>query len=242
MDNDRLIIELREICQAPKPERKKQFFRKLEERGVVCRQSAVMNHGEFLLGQALYIHKWTWVLSVVILLFITGVCFCNPGNYPFALTPLLVSGILAETRRSFRWKMAELEYAARFSLRSVMLARVFLVGAVDTTGLLIVICAIRPWLSYSLARVFLYMTVPFLCASFFGSLYERKHRADHGWGSIVICVLSSAFFAAAPFIYSRLYEEKLTVIWAAAFVFLICSLVISMRRWICEMEEPVWSL
>lgn len=171
-----------------------------------------------------------------------GICYSNPGNYSFALPPLLVAGILVETRRSFRWKMAELEYTARFSLRSVFLARMFLVGAVDTAGLLIVICAIRNWLSYSLIRAFLYMMVPFLCASLFGSLYERKRRADHGWGSIVICIFSSAFFAAAPFVYSRLYEERLTVIWAAAFVLLVCSLVISMRRWIHEMEEPVWSL
>lgn len=242
MDNHRLAAELREFCRAPEPERKGQFFRKLEQQGMVHKRPVVMTHGEFLLGQFRYIQKWIWVLSAIILLFIMGICYSNPGNYSFALPPLLVAGILVETRRSFRWKMAELEYTARFSLRSVFLARMFLVGAVDTAGLLVVICAIRNWLSYSLIRAFLYMMVPFLCASLFGSLYERKQRADHGWGSIVICIFSSAFFAAAPFVYSRLYEERLTVIWAVAFVLLGCSLVISMRRWIHEMEEPVWSL
>ena len=151
-------------------------------------------------------------------------------------------GILVETERSYRWKMAELEYTARFSLRSVMLARMFLVGAVETAGLLVVIWAVQPRFSYSFGRVFLYMMVPYLSASLLGSLYERKHRTDNGWGSIVICLLPSAFFAAAPYCLSSLYEERFTVVWVVAFVLLIISLGSSVRRWITKMEEPAWSL
>ena len=81
-----------------------------------------------------------------------------------------------------------------------MLARMFLVGAVDTAGLLMVICLVGPCFSYSLLRVFLYMMVPYLTASWLGSAYERKQRTDHGMGRrtdlyFVICV-----FAAAPFV------------------------------------------
>lgn len=246
MENEKLIATLREICRTPEPEGKKEFLLRLEEQGLTKQRPTAMSHGEFLLGQLPYIEKWIWLLSGAILLFLMGICYNNPGNYPFALTPLLAAGILVETRRSYRWKMAELEYTSRFSLRSVMLARMFLIGAVDTAGLLIVICAVSPRLSYSSIRVFLYMMVPYLCASFLGSVYERKHRADHGWGSIVICVLISAFFAAAPFIYSRLYEERMTIIWAAAFILLVFGLVGSMRKWAreksFEREEPVWSL
>ena len=35
MDNHRLAAELREFCRAPEPERKGQFFRKLEQQGMV---------------------------------------------------------------------------------------------------------------------------------------------------------------------------------------------------------------
>ena len=169
------------------------------------------------------------------------VCSRNTGNYPFALTPLLAVGILAETGRSYRWKMAELEYAARFSLRSIVLARMFLVGLIDTAGLLIVTAAVRSYLTYSLLRVFLYMMVPYLLAAFLGSLYERKKGTDAGLGSIVICLLSSAVFAAAPIFVSILYEESLTIIWAAAFILLICSLAASVREQMREMEEPIWN-
>ena len=200
-----------------------------------------MSHREFLLGQLPYIEKWTWIMSGVLLLFITWICYQNSGNYPFALTPLLAAGILLETRRSHRWKMAELEHAARFSLRSVILARMFLVGAVNTGGLLIVILIIQPFFSYSLIRVFLYMMVPYLTASWLGAIYERIHRTEQGVGSILICILSSFFFAAAPVFIGQLYEERLTVFWAAAFILTACSLAGNLREWTSIMEEAVWN-
>ncbi len=241
MDNERIIKHLKEICSTSESEEKKAFFQGLEDRGLTSKRPVVINHGDFLLRQFLYIGKWIWLLSAVLLLCIMEICHGNTGNYPFALTPLLSVGILVETGRSFRWKMAELEYTARFSLRSVMLARMFLVGIVETAGLLVVIWVVQPWFSYSLIRVFLYMMVPYLAASLSGSVYERKNRSDNGWGSIIICFLSSGFFAAAPYCLSSLYEERFTVIWTGTFILLIFSHVVSMRRWICELEEAVWN-
>ena len=241
MDNDKIIKHLKEICSTSEPEEKKAFFQGLEDRGLTSRRPVVINHGDFLLRQFLYVGKWIWLLSAVLLLCITGICYGNTGNYPFALTPLLAAGILVETGRSFRWKMAELEYTARFSLRSVMLARMFLVGIVETAGLLVVIWVVRPWFSYSLIRVFLYMMVPYLAASLLGSVYERKNRSDNSWGSMIICFLSSGLFAAAPYCLSSLYEERFTVIWTVVFILLVFSLVVSMRRCICELEEAVWN-
>ena len=262
MQNDRLIVSLREICRAPEPERKAEFFKRLKEQGLTDSRPAAMSQGEFLRRQFLYIPIWTWVLSGALLLIITGIICLHPGslnpgnlnpgslapdNYnpgicPFTLTPLLTALVLLETSRSFRFQMAELEYTARFSLRSVMLARLFWVGAVDTAGLLMVICVVCHRLSYSLLRVFLYMMVPYLCAALLGYVYERKKRADHGVGTVLICVLTSVFFAAAPFVCGRIYEEGLTIVWAAAFILLICCLMTCVRGWIREMEEPVWSL
>jgi hypothetical protein len=85
------------------------------------------------------------------------------------------------------------------------------------------------------------MMVPYLAASLLGSVYERKNRSDNSWGSIIICFLSSGLFAAAPYCLSSLYEERFTVIWTVVFILLVFSLVVSMRRWICELEEAVWN-
>jgi len=64
---------------------------------------------------------------------------------------------------------------------------------------------------------------------------------DQGLGSIMICILSSAFFAAAPAFFSWLYEERLTVFWAAALVLMACSLAGNLREWVRNMEVPVWN-
>ena len=243
MNKGKVIAQVNEIFRSPEPQRKNEFLRSLGERGLAYRRPVVMSHGEFLLRQLFYMDKRIWVLSAVILLLIACICCGAPEKSPFALTPLLAAGILLETRRSFRWKMAELEHTARFSLNSVVFARMFLAGAVDTAGLLAVILAVRPMLPYSLAQVFLYMMVPFLAASLAGSVYERKRRPDNDWGSIVICLLSSVFFAAAPYLYSSLSEKRLTIVWAAAFILIACSLGAGIRRWSNEMktEEPVWN-
>ena len=241
MDNGMIKRQIRELCRSPQPERKAEFFLNMKDQGLLNKRPFRLSQGEFLAGQIVYIEKKIWLLSAFLLLFIAWICRYSSGNYPFALTPFLASGILAQTRRSFRWKMAEMEYAARFSLRSVMLARMFLLGAADTAGLMIVILLVRPCFSYSLIRVFLYMMVPYLTASWLGSAYERKQRTDHGWGSVLICILSSAAFAAAPVFFERLYEERLTVIWAAVFILMVWSLIENIREWIYGMEEQVWN-
>ena len=226
MNNEIIIAQMKELCRSEGPEGKREFCCRLQAQGLLHRRPVVMSHGEFLAGQFCYIEKWVWVLSGMLMLFIIWVCSMNSGNYPFALTPLLAVGILAETGRSYRWKMA---------------ARMFLVGLIDTAGLLIVTAAVRSYLTYSLIRVFLYMMVPYLTAAFLGSLYERKRRRDAGLGSLVICILSSGVFAAAPIFVSSLYKESLTIIWAAAFILLTCSLAVSVREQMREMEEPIWN-
>lgn len=241
MKNKRLISLIRESCHWPQPENKTEFFQRLKEQEMITRRLPVMSHGQFLAGQLLYIGAWLWILSGLVLFFITWLCYRHPGNHPFALTPLLAAGILLGTKRSFRWKMTELEQAARFSIRSVILARMFLLGAVNTVGLLLVVLLVRPVFSYSVIRVFLYMMVPYLTASWLGLLYERMHRMDQGAGSTLICILSSAFFGIAPAFFSRLYEEQLTAFWAAAFIVTVCGLAGNLRAWAGNMEEPIWN-
>lgn len=241
MNNIIITERIRKLCSSPEPERKEEFFRRVGEQEMLYRRQTVISHKEFLAIQLRYIEKRIWVLSGFLLLFIAWICSRNSGNYPFALTPILAAGILFETGRSGRWSMTELEQAARFSARSVMLARLFLLSAVNTTGLLIIILAVRSFFPYSLVRVFLYMMVPYLTASLLGSVYERKHRTDQGWGSVLICILSSAFFMSVPFFFNELYEEPLTFFWAAAFMLGICGLTVCIRKSISEREEPVWN-
>ncbi len=239
--NKDMIEQMRKIWIAPEPAEKEAFFLLVRENGLLDRRSALISHKEFLAIQLFYIKKWVWVLSGILLLFIAWVCSRNAGNYPFALTSLLAAGILYETGRSGRYSMTELEQAARFSARSVLLARAFLLGAINTAGLVIIILVVRPFYSYPVIRVFLYMMVPYLTAALLGSVFERRHRADQGWGSVLICIMSSVVFASAPLFFRQLYEERLIVLWAAVFVLMICGLTVCIWKSISGREEPAWS-
>ena len=241
MSKKDMIEQMRKFWITPEPAEKEDFFLRVRGNGFLNRRPAVISHKEFLAIQLFYIGKWIWVMSGLLMLFIVWVCSRNAGNYPFALTPLLAAGILFETGRSGRCSMTELEQAARFSARSVLLARAFLLGAINTAGLVIIILVVRPFYSYPVIRVFLYMIVPYLTAALLGSAYERRHRTDHGWGSVLICIMSSAVFASAPFFFQQLYEERLVVLWAAVFILMICGLTVCIWKSISEREEPVWN-
>ena len=241
MNKKDMIEGMRKRWIAPEPAEKEAFFLRVRENGFLDRRPAVIKHKEFLAIQLVYIGKWSWVLSGFLLLFIAWVCSRNAGNYPFALTSLLAAGILYETGRSGRYSMAELEQAARFSARSVLLARAFLLGVINTAGLVIIVLAVRPFYSYPVIRVFLYMMVPYLTAALLGSAYERRHRTDQGWGSIMICILSSVVFASVPLFFRQLYEERLIVLWAAVFILMICGLTVCIWKSISGREEPAWS-
>ncbi len=241
MDNACIVEQMKKTWIAPEPAGKEEFFLRAEEKGLLNRRTTVITHREFLAIQLFYIEKRIWVLSGFLLLFIVWNCSRNAGNYPFALTPLLAAGILFETGRSGRWNMTELEQAARFSARSVMLARTFLLGVINTAGLMIIIPVITRFYAYPVLRIFLYMMVPYLTAAFLGSLYERKCRTDRGWGSVLICILSSVAFASVPLFFRQLYEERLLVLWAAVLILMICGLTVCIWKSISEKEEPVWS-
>ena len=74
-----------------------------------------------------------------------------------------------------------------------------------------------------------------------GRVSIAVHYMDQGLGSTVICILSSAYFAVAPALFSQLYEERMTIFWAAAFALTSCSLAGNLRGWVQNMEEPVWN-
>lgn len=118
--------ELKLAFDAPGPERKREFIRQLEPQKVPSYRA--------LFTQAAYIRKWVWCVSVIVFATaILGAAFLpNTGIWLISgLTPLLALTIIAESGRSECYGMAELEMATRFSLRSVTLARLGILGIME---------------------------------------------------------------------------------------------------------------
>ena len=146
--------ELQCAFAAPKPQRREAFLQLLSERSLGTEQSLetdrLLKTGlpSFVLSQVMYISKGIWWLSAAVF---AAACLltASPGmagdrnqNQVIwgisALAPLLAMTVIAESGRSQSFRMAELEMATRFSLRSVALARLGILG-LENLGMLILL-------------------------------------------------------------------------------------------------------
>ncbi len=117
---------LKECFEAPEPKKKREFIASLPSPDV-----SIM---DFLLSQAAYIPKWIWSLSALIFVVaLVGAGYLKKDMLwcVSACMPLLALAPVTESGRSQRWNMAELEMSSRFSLKSVLLARLGILGLAD---------------------------------------------------------------------------------------------------------------
>ncbi len=167
----------------------------------------------FVMAQLGYIPKYVW------------------GIFSFTFGIALVYGCFME------------KVTARFSLKSVVLARMGILGISHLLLLmfLIPVCAV-----HNLATVFqggLYVLVPYMLTVFIGLWTTRR---VHGMESLYICmgiavgVSGMNFFARS--IFPILYEMEYMTIWIIGFIILIILVVREMKKSIEQTEELAWSL
>ena len=144
----------------------------------------------FVLSQITYISKGIWWLSAAVF---AAACLlaASPGmagdrnqNQVIwgisALAPLLAMTVIAESGRSQSCQMAELEMATRFSLRSVALARLGILG-LENLGMLILFVFMGrggdgAGQGGSMVQAGLGILLPYLLTSFLGLRIVRSFR------------------------------------------------------------------
>lgn len=209
--------DLKQAFEAPEPVRKREFLRLLDY--------PKMSVPAFLFSQMSYIRKWVWCVSfLVFIVAILGVAFV-PNTVLWllsALTPLLALTVVSESGRSERYKMAELELATRFSLRSVTFARLTILGLLN---LLIfgIFLFLGVWNDTATPlAVGLYIVTPFLFTSFTGLYIVRKFK---GQEAMYICVSTSVgisvFLFSSHNIIPLLYEEQCLILWMIVAIILL---------------------
>lgn len=235
---DKWKDELRQALEAPQPARKRNFLRHLDLPRIPVH--------EFLFAQLGYIRKVVWCVSTLtFVVSILGLAFL-PGTVLWlisGLTPLLALTIISESGRSELYKMAELEMATRFSLRSVTFARLAILGLMDLL-ILGVLFPIGLWNdTVAPFAAALYMITPFLLTTFIGLYIVRKFRGQEAMYACVgtsIGISISLFFShnIVPFIYQ---EQCLTawMITALALLFGNGKQCIAMIK---KTEELAWNL
>ena len=224
--------ELQQGFAPPAPAKKREFLRRFSVPS--SRLSDV------LWAQLGYIQTWVWVLSGVIYA-TTVLMMCT--DFPYLLqilsacTPLLALTIVSESSRSSRCGMEELELSTRFSLKTVVMARLLPLGCVHPVGLLL--------LSLGFGRPFaaiLYSAAPFLLTAFLGLSITRKyrsHEAQYACGGFAFAISLLTLFSHKLF--AVLYEARHLIWWVLAVVILAAATGKLYKTILFETEELAWN-
>ena len=229
--------KLETAYEAPEPLSKEKFLRKLPK--------AQISHTEFMLIQAAYMKKWVWIVSVLVLgIALKSVSFLerNMLGVFSALMPFIALTVTTENTKSAVYGMEELEMASRFSLRSVVLARMGILGGVH----FVLICCLIPVSLqnqiYGPLQAGVYLTVPYLLTVIPGLMAARRiHGKESGYVCAGIAVIVSVAFITQGS-NGVVYRENYFSWWLAAFFILIIMLGAEWRRAIKETEELAWNL
>ncbi len=231
--------ELQCAFAAPKPQRREAFLQLLSERSLGTEQSLetdrLLKTGlpSFVLSQVMYISKGIWWLSAAVF---AAACLlaASPGmagdrnqNQVIwgisALAPLLAMTVIAESGRSQSFRMAELEMATRFSLRSVALARLGILG-LENLGMLILLAFMGrggdgAGQDGSIVQAGLGILRPYLLTSFLGLWIVRRFR---GREAVYYCFGMAACISILVFMtpgHMRYPEQERNLLWWAAAAF-----------------------
>lgn len=227
---------LKEAISPPPPERKRAFLRRLPQ--------PELPWYSLLLTQAGYLPQWIWGLAALVF----GAAWllsrhCAPESiWVFSsLTPLLALTALTESGRSEARGMAELEMATRFSLRSVILMRLAILGLFNF--LLLGVLAVLASRAYGVLAAGVYLLTPFLLTSLTGIRLLRRHRGQEG---LYLCVGTSVLISAVSLLtgvnYPQIYGETHLLWWSAAAFFFCIGAGKQYTAFINQTEEIVWSL
>lgn len=217
----KLKNDLKHAFEAPEPLHKKDFFRTLEQPRISI--------SVFVISQIGYIRRWIWIVSVLIFVFaIVSAAWLSVDRLWMisALMPLLALTVVSESGRSENYGMAELEMATRFSLRSVILARLGILG-MENLAIIGLLLPVGMWRQgIGVIRSGVYILTPYLLMTFGGLSIVRRFR---GREAVYFCIGIAAFISFGVMVLqgsvARSYQTNAFVWWLICTVLLLIGTV-----------------
>lgn len=236
--NEILKKELKDAFEVPPPMHKKEFLQQLHKPGIGVQ--------EFVILQVGYIRKWVWAVSALIFMVsLVGAVMLSVDMLwsIAAFTPLLALAIISESGRSENCEMAELEMATRFSLRSVVLARLGILG-IENLVLLALLLPLGLWNNLlKPIQAGIYILVPYLLTTWVGLWVLRKYRnkeAMYFCSGVAACISILSIFFHDNFL--QAYQDNFFGWWCAGAALLGIGVVKQYINIIKGTEELIWSL
>lgn len=221
----------RAVFEAPPPQRKDEFLDRLQRQeadGAVGEDHAAYAGGEilsFMLVQAGYIRKRIYFVTFMILA-AAAVIVMRGGQYGLdqiaAMMPFAAMCLVTENCRSKIYGMAEMELAARFSLKSVVAARCGAIGFLHLFLLCVLILVVRHGRLAPVFEAAVYLLAPYLISCMAQTAAARRLR---GTETAAVCLGVSAavslFYIMLKQLLYHLYGGYQIVLWTALAVWMI---------------------
>ena len=231
MRNSEFNTRLRAAFDAPQPRKKQAFLRQFPAAPVSC--------GQFLRMQIRWLPFGAAALSVTVCAALIVFCkVVEPESVwaASAFAPFLTLGVLSVRYRSFAHGMEELEFAARFSLKSVTLARM---GALALLDLALLLCAaLLLRIGGGMLRTGLALLLPYCTTVCIALPLTRRWR---GWETPVLCI-AAALCVCCGVVLLRRWSVALPTALALLLVAAELALIVSeSAKFIHQTEELTWN-
>lgn len=210
--------QLRELWQVPAPRRRDAFL--------AGRTLPAMSHCAFVLTQAAYIRKRVWALSAAVFFAVAGItaeCQREVLGIVAAAMPFLALIAVQEQTRSAVYNMTELELATRFSTKSIMLARMGLLGSFHLALLFLLLPLLALYEQTGVWRTGVYLLVPYLMTTFLSMVCSRKVR---GRETLYLCLGNAVLVGslqAVGYGAFRWYDRRFWGWWLLALALLLAG-------------------
>ena len=238
--SNQLKRSIQKAFAAPKPDQqeKARFLRTLPQPQI--------SMFRFILVQASYVRKVSWVLSgLILLLALFGAYNISQDTLWVVSAFVPALGLLAVTEgnRSMMYGMSEFEMSTRFSLKSVVMARMSVLGVLD---FIVLVCAIPLCYTgsgFSLLQTGLYLLVPYMLTVNISLWIIRRFQ---GQETVYVCMSVAALIGGANvglhFITDLIYQNANIVWWFILLVLLFAGMAHEIYLAIKQTEEYTWNL
>lgn len=238
--NDQLKRSIQKAFEAPQPnqQEKVRFLRSLPQPSI--------SMFRFILAQATYMRKLTFVFSIL-LLFPAVIGAVNVAEHTLWIVSTFVPilGLLAvtESTRSMMYGMSEFEMSTRFSLKSVVLARMSILGLINFAIIAVLTPLCRIGNRFSLLQTGMYLIIPYLLTVNFSLWIARRvNGKETMYGCMCVAVIVSGINTGLHFVTDLVYQEIYIRWWIVLSIFLFIGMAHEIHCTIKRTEEYTWNL
>lgn len=238
--NRQMKRSIQKAFEAPQPnqQEKARFLKTLPQPGI--------SMWKFILTQATYLRKWTLLFSISLLLpALIGAYHIEKNTLWIvsAFVPFLGLLAVTENARSTTYGMNEFEMSTRFSLRSVILSRMGILGVLD----LFILCCLIPLCcignDFSLFQTEIYLLVPYLLTVTICLWITRLfHSREAIYGCMSVAVLIGGADIGLHLIADFVYQSSYITWWFVLSVLLVGRMIYETYCTIKQTEELAWNL